>query len=100
MLVSSLQHDIRDLEAALAKYHQREDCLSFTSLEEGLRFIFNALFTKDDVIFFDEYNSLAAKTAVEVSGAKKTTYRHCDIDGKKFTILSTLSLYILDKKTL
>ncbi|XP_060705508.1 2-amino-3-ketobutyrate coenzyme A ligase, mitochondrial isoform X2 [Hemiscyllium ocellatum] len=69
----------KDLEAKIAKFHQREDAILYASCFDANAGIFEVLLTPEDAILSDELNHASIIDGVRLCKANKYRYKHLDL---------------------
>ncbi|XP_041033398.1 2-amino-3-ketobutyrate coenzyme A ligase, mitochondrial [Carcharodon carcharias] len=69
----------KNLEAKLAKFHQREDAILYASCFDANAGIFEVLLTPEDAILSDELNHASIIDGVRLCKATKYRFRHLDL---------------------
>ncbi|MBS0243028.1 MAG: aminotransferase class I/II-fold pyridoxal phosphate-dependent enzyme, partial [Proteobacteria bacterium] len=68
----------RDLEAALARFYETEDCIVYVSGHATNVSAISTIVGPKDAIFYDEYVHNSAFTGAKLSGAKMISFKHGD----------------------
>ncbi|XP_078286485.1 2-amino-3-ketobutyrate coenzyme A ligase, mitochondrial [Rhinoraja longicauda] len=69
----------KNLEAKIAKFHQREDAILYASCFDANAGIFEALLTPEDALLSDELNHASIIDGVRLCKANKYRYKHLDL---------------------
>ncbi|XP_055519206.1 2-amino-3-ketobutyrate coenzyme A ligase, mitochondrial [Leucoraja erinacea] len=69
----------KNLEAKIAKFHQREDAILYASCFDANTGIFEALLTPEDALLSDELNHASIIDGVRLCKANKYRYKHMDL---------------------
>uniref|UniRef100_A0A452DIZ6 2-amino-3-ketobutyrate coenzyme A ligase, mitochondrial n=1 Tax=Bos taurus TaxID=9913 RepID=A0A452DIZ6_BOVIN len=74
-----LQSIHKDLEAKIARFHQREDAILYPSCFDANTGLFEALLTSEDAVLSDELNHASIIDGIRLCKAHKYRYRHLDM---------------------
>uniref|UniRef100_A0A8D0RFD9 2-amino-3-ketobutyrate coenzyme A ligase, mitochondrial n=1 Tax=Sus scrofa TaxID=9823 RepID=A0A8D0RFD9_PIG len=69
----------KDLEAKIARFHQREDAILYPSCFDANAGLFEALLTPEDAVLSDELNHASIIDGIRLCKAHKYRYRHLDV---------------------
>ncbi|XP_044771741.1 2-amino-3-ketobutyrate coenzyme A ligase, mitochondrial isoform X1 [Neomonachus schauinslandi] len=69
----------KDLEAKIARFHQREDAILYPSCFDANAGLFEALLTPQDAVLSDELNHASIIDGIRLCKAHKYRYRHLDM---------------------
>ncbi|XP_037016621.2 2-amino-3-ketobutyrate coenzyme A ligase, mitochondrial isoform X3 [Artibeus jamaicensis] len=69
----------KDLEAKIARFHQREDAVLYPSCFDANTGLFEALLTPEDAVLSDELNHASIIDGIRLCKAHKYRYRHLDM---------------------
>ncbi|ELK35002.1 2-amino-3-ketobutyrate coenzyme A ligase, mitochondrial [Myotis davidii] len=69
----------KNLEAKIARFHQREDAILFPSCFDANAGLFEALLTQEDAVLSDELNHASIIDGIRLCKAHKFRYRHLDM---------------------
>ncbi|XP_058936303.1 2-amino-3-ketobutyrate coenzyme A ligase, mitochondrial [Kogia breviceps] len=69
----------KDLEAKIARFHQREDAILYPSCFDANAGLFEALLTPEDAVLSDELNHASIIDGIRLCKAHKYRYRHLDM---------------------
>uniref|UniRef100_A0A5F9CIZ7 Glycine C-acetyltransferase n=1 Tax=Oryctolagus cuniculus TaxID=9986 RepID=A0A5F9CIZ7_RABIT len=69
----------KNLEAKLARFHQREDAILYPSCFDANAGLFEALLTPEDAVLSDELNHASIIDGIRLCKAHKYRYRHLDV---------------------
>uniref|UniRef100_A0A452E439 2-amino-3-ketobutyrate coenzyme A ligase, mitochondrial n=1 Tax=Capra hircus TaxID=9925 RepID=A0A452E439_CAPHI len=69
----------KDLEAKIARFHQREDAILYPSCFDANAGLFEALLTSEDAVLSDELNHASIIDGIRLCKAHKYRYRHLDM---------------------
>ncbi|XP_078388172.1 2-amino-3-ketobutyrate coenzyme A ligase, mitochondrial [Cetorhinus maximus] len=69
----------KNLEAKIAKFHQREDAILYASCFDANAGIFEVLLTPEDAILSDELNHASIIDGVRLCKANKYRFKHLDV---------------------
>ncbi|XP_043296470.1 2-amino-3-ketobutyrate coenzyme A ligase, mitochondrial isoform X2 [Cervus canadensis] len=69
----------KDLEAKIARFHQREDAILYPSCFDANTGLFEALLTSEDAVLSDELNHASIIDGIRLCKAHKYRYRHLDM---------------------
>ncbi|XP_057598001.1 2-amino-3-ketobutyrate coenzyme A ligase, mitochondrial [Hippopotamus amphibius kiboko] len=69
----------KDLEAKIARFHQREDAILYASCFDANAGLFEALLTPEDAVLSDELNHASIIDGIRLCKAHKYRYRHLDM---------------------
>lgn len=76
------QQDIhKDLEAKIAKFHDRQDAILYISCFDANAGLFEVLLTPDDAVLSDELNHASIIDGIRLCKAKKFRYKHKNMEG-------------------
>uniref|UniRef100_A0A4W2IEW6 2-amino-3-ketobutyrate coenzyme A ligase, mitochondrial n=1 Tax=Bos indicus x Bos taurus TaxID=30522 RepID=A0A4W2IEW6_BOBOX len=69
----------KDLEAKIARFHQREDAILYPSCFDANTGLFEALLTSEDAVLSDELNHASIIDGIRLCKAHKYRYHHLDM---------------------
>jgi len=69
----------KELEAEVARFHGKEDCILYPSCFDANAGLFEALLTPEDAILSDELNHASIIDGVRLCKAKRYRYKHMDL---------------------
>ncbi|XP_054181283.1 2-amino-3-ketobutyrate coenzyme A ligase, mitochondrial isoform X5 [Homo sapiens] len=69
----------KNLEAKIARFHQREDAILYPSCYDANAGLFEALLTPEDAVLSDELNHASIIDGIRLCKAHKYRYRHLDM---------------------
>uniref|UniRef100_A0A2K5M7B8 Glycine C-acetyltransferase n=1 Tax=Cercocebus atys TaxID=9531 RepID=A0A2K5M7B8_CERAT len=69
----------KNLEAKIARFHQREDAILYPSCFDANAGLFEALLTPEDAVLSDELNHASIIDGIRLCKAHKYRYRHLDM---------------------
>ncbi|CAD7693113.1 unnamed protein product [Nyctereutes procyonoides] len=69
----------KDLEAKIARFHQREDAILYPSCFDANAGLFEALLSPQDAVLSDELNHASIIDGIRLCKAHKYRYRHLDM---------------------
>jgi glycine C-acetyltransferase len=69
----------KQLEAALATFFGKEDCILYTSCFDANGGLFETLLTEQDVILSDELNHASIIDGIRLAKAQRRRYKHSDL---------------------
>eukprot|EP00794_Sanderia_malayensis_P016778 gene16778-18473_t len=70
----------KNLEAKIAKFHQREDAILYISCFDANAGLFEVLLTPEDAVLSDELNHASIIDGIRLCKAKKFRYKHMDMN--------------------
>ncbi|XP_069763688.1 2-amino-3-ketobutyrate coenzyme A ligase, mitochondrial [Narcine bancroftii] len=70
----------KNLEAKIAKFHQREDAILYASCFDANAGIFEVLLSPEDALLSDELNHASIIDGVRLCKTNKYRYKHMDLD--------------------
>ena len=78
----------KELEARIAKFHNTEDAILYTSCFDANAGIFEALLSSEDVIISDSLNHASIIDGIRLSKAKRLRYNHLDMKDLEDKLIS------------
>jgi 7-keto-8-aminopelargonate synthetase-like enzyme len=82
----------KQLEAKIAKFHDREDCILYASCFDANAGIFETLLGTEDAVISDELNHASIIDGIRLCKSQRLRYKHKDMNGNYLQIL--LGLYL------
>ena len=84
----------KQLEAAIAKFHGKEDAILFPSCFDANAGIFEAILTKDDALISDALNHASIIDGIRLSKAQRHIYKHMDMADLEEKLIASQSARI------
>eukprot|EP00112_Aurelia_sp_Birch-Aquarium-sp1_P004674 Seg1529.6 transcript_id=Seg1529.6/GoldUCD/mRNA.D3Y31 product="2-amino-3-ketobutyrate coenzyme A ligase mitochondrial" protein_id=Seg1529.6/GoldUCD/D3Y31 len=98
----------KDLEAKIAKFHDRQDAILYISCFDANAGLFEVLLTPDDAVLSDELNHASIIDGIRLCKAKKFRYKHknmedleaklkeADAAGARMKLIATDGVFSMD----
>ena len=69
------------MEAKLAKFHDREDCILYASCFDANAGVFETLLGSEDAVISDELNHASIIDGIRLCKSQRLRYKHKDMNG-------------------
>ncbi|OQX90182.1 MAG: glycine C-acetyltransferase [Candidatus Coatesbacteria bacterium 4484_99] len=96
----------RELEKKLSEFLGTEDTILFSSCMDANAAVFEAAFTKDDIIISDRLNHASIIDGIRLASAQQDSYKHLDMkhlekkldmhQDKRFRVIATDGVFSMD----
>lgn len=83
-----LQDIHKDLERKLAKFHEREDAILYSSCYDANAGLFEVLLNADDAVISDELNHASIIDGIRLCKAQKYRFKHRNLTGRLSSLRS------------